>query len=84
MSDYRIDFQERVNTKDASDLSQMLGIIDNGDNLTVIVDNNCNDTEIILKILYENGFDCKTSNGVKNDLFIIATRMCKNHFEGIH
>lgn len=86
MSDYRINFNNLINASDIHNLSQMLGIIDNNDKLTIIVDNNTvKDIEAILKLLYENGFDCKTTGGSGNhNLYISASRADRDSFEGIH
>lgn len=86
MSDYRINFDGIINTRDTNNLSQMLGIIDNDDRLTVIVDNNAvKDAEKILKLLYENGFDCKTTGGSgNNSLYIMASRIERDVFQSIH
>lgn len=86
MSDYRINFDKMINTKDTSNLSQMLGVIDNNDKLTVIIDNNSSkNAEIILRVLYENGFDCTTSGGADNNsYYITATRVNRDSFVGIH
>lgn len=86
MSDYRIDFQGSINQKDASNLTQMLSLFDNGDKLTINIDNNSTkEIDDILKILYENGFESKTIGSASNKNYLIsASRKSENSFEGIH
>jgi hypothetical protein len=84
MSDYRINFKDTINAQDTFNLTQMLGIIDNDDTLTIIVDDkSTKDAEVILKLLYENGFECKTKGGSTNSSFyIVANRIDRRGFEG--
>jgi hypothetical protein len=88
MSDYRINFNGMSRTQDTMNLAQILDIIDNGDKLTIIVENNSTrdmDTESIIKLLDENGFNCTTNGGpANNNFYIIANRVDRKGFEGIH
>lgn len=86
MSDYKINFSGTVNDRDAASLSMMLGIISSDDNLTISLDK-CNEKsrDIIMKILNENGFDCRTDGDKDERSFSIsAVRNDRNTFEGIH
>lgn len=86
MSNYRINFSDMVNAKDTTNLSYMLGIIDSQDMLTITFDNKSNgESDTVLRVLSENGFDCTTSGGEgNNSYYITATRTKANTFEGIH
>jgi hypothetical protein len=86
MSDYRINFEGSISQKDASNLTQMLSLFDNGDKLTINIDNNfTKEIDDILKILYENGFESKAIGNVSNNNYLIsASRKSENSFEGIH
>ena len=90
MSSYRINFSDMVNAKDTTNLSNMLGIIDSEDMLIITFENKGNiESDAILKVLYENGFNCTTSGGEgegdkNNSYYITATRVNESTFEGIH
>jgi hypothetical protein len=88
MSDYRINFNGMIMAQDTMNLTQILGIIDNEDKLTIVMENNGSkerDAENILKLLYENGFECTTGGGsAKSNYYIVANRTDRKGFEGIH
>ena len=66
MSVYRLNYASLIETKDMDNLKNILGIVDDTDTLTIVIENNLiPEADRILSILHENGFDCKTSS--RND-----------------
>jgi hypothetical protein len=66
MSVYRLNYTSMIETKDMDNLKNILGIVDDTDTLTIVIENNLiPESDRILSVLHENGFDCKTSS--RND-----------------
>jgi hypothetical protein len=66
MSIYRLNYTNLIDTKAMDNLKNILGIIDDTDTLTIVIENNLiPEADKILGLLHENGFDCKTS--ARND-----------------
>jgi hypothetical protein len=66
MSDYRLNYTNLIDIKDMDNLKSILGIVDDTDTLTIVIEENLiSKADRILGALHENGFDCKTST--RND-----------------
>lgn len=75
MSDYRINFGNFIGPSDTDKLYNMLGIVGEGDELHITIEAaDATQTDTIMRVLKENGFDVATKGGHDGTHFNITAK----------
>jgi hypothetical protein len=75
MSDYRLNFGNLIGPSDTDKLYDMLDIVGEGDELTIVMDaNESPQTDTIFKVLETNNFDFNTKSSQQNGRYQIVAK----------